>query len=173
MSLKLQRGFTLLELIVIVAIIVTIGAVAVPGLTNMAKQNGVKSDVRKLKDALFQAKMRAIELNSSVTIAFDCYESDYMAFTDEAESCEYASSTDDILLKGNFEYSDYDANQSDDGLTFVNNDNGHPAFRWDGRGYTHGATGGFGAGTAYLSGSGAKYKVIVSSTGNIRIEGYQ
>jgi prepilin-type N-terminal cleavage/methylation domain-containing protein len=171
-DLNLQRGFTLLELIVIVAIITILGAVAVPALSNMAKRDGVKSDVRKLKDAFFQAKMKAIELNSSVTMAFDCYGGDYIAFVDETESCKYDPSTDDILLEGNFEYSNYDVNKSDDGLTFVSNDNGYPAFRWGSRGYTHGASGGFGAGTAYVSGSGAKYKVVVSSTGNIRIESY-
>jgi type IV fimbrial biogenesis protein FimT len=172
MTLRLQRGFTLLELIVIIAITAVLGAVAIPGLSTIAKQNGVKADVRKLKDTLFQAKMKAIELNSSVSMVFDCYGWDYIAFVDDENSCEYDPTTDDILFQGNFEYSDYDANQSDDGLTFVNNDDEYPAFRWGPKGYTHGASGGFGAGTAYVSGAGARFKVVVSSTGNIRIESY-
>lgn len=173
MQLRLQTGFTLLELIVVVAIFALVGAVAVPALSNMARRDGVKSDVRNLKEAFSQSKMKAIELNRSVSMAFDCYGRDYMAFVDETHNCEYDAGTDVVLLEGRLKYSSFDAGKSDDGLTFVDNDNGYPAFRWDGRGYTHGASGGFGAGTAYLSGSGAKYKVVVSSTGNIRIEPYQ
>ena len=170
---KYQEGFTLLELLIVIAILLVGTSIALPSIMDMGRRDGVKSDARDLRNVFFRTRMEAIKLNQSVTVIFNHEGCDYMAFVDENDSCEFDAEDETIICNGNFSYSELDNTQAGgDGLSFVNNDNDIPALRWDSKGYTHNNGNGFGAGTAYLGGAGIHYRVIVSKTGNIRISTY-
>lgn len=171
--MKLEKnGFTAFELIIVIAISLIGVSIAIPGITEIGKRDAIRSEARDLKNTFFHSRMEAVKRNRSVTVAFNCDGYDYIAFIDNNHSCEYDFG-DEILYRQNFTYSSFDNNKAGgDGLSFIVNDNGQPALRWDSKGIPNRNGAGFGAGTAYLSGSKTHLKVIVSKTGNIRIASY-
>jgi len=171
---KQNLGFTVLELLIVIAILLIGTSIALPSITKMGQRAGVKSDARDLKNVLFRARMEAVKLNKSVSVIFNHAGCDYMAFVDENDSCEYDGvDGEKIICQGNLSYAALDDNEGGgDGLTFVANDDGEPALRWDSKGLPYRNGAGFAAGTAYLYGGGAQYRVIMSKTGNVRISTY-
>ncbi len=167
-----KNGFTVLELLIVIAILLIGASIAVPSILEIGKRDGIRSDARDLKNIFFRSRMEAVKLNRSVTVAFNCDGHDYIAFIDNDNSCEYDLG-DEILYQQNLSYSSFDNNEAGgDGLSFIANDHGFPALRWDAKGIPNRNGAGFGAGTAYLAGAEAHYRVIVSKTGNIRITTY-
>jgi|LGOV01.1.fsa_nt_gb prepilin-type N-terminal cleavage/methylation domain-containing protein len=167
-----KNGFTVLELLIVIAILLIGASIAIPSILEMGKRDGIRSDARDLKNIFFRTRMEAVKLNRSVTVAFNCGGNDYIAFIDTDHSCEYDLG-DEVLYRQNLSYCSFDNSKAGgDGLSFIANDNGLPALRWDSKGIPNRNGAGFGAGTAYLMGEEAHYKVIVSKTGNIRITTY-
>ncbi len=168
-----QKGFTLLELITAISLIAIGTAIALPSLLAAGESSGIKSDARDLKNTFALCRMEAIKRNCSVTLLFNKNGYDYMGFIDTDNSCEFDPAKEVILRQNSFSHAVFDVNKSDgDGLTFIENDNGHPCLRWDSRGLPHRNGTGFGAGTAYLQNTTNRYCVIVSKTGVIRISLY-
>jgi prepilin-type N-terminal cleavage/methylation domain-containing protein len=168
-----NSGFTIIELLVVITILLIGTSTALPNLRSIGQNNGVKSDARDLKNTFFTTRMEAIKRNRSVTIVFNHKGHDYTAFVDENNSCELDAGIDSVICNGSFSCCSLDNSQGgDDGLSFVANDDDEPALRWDNKGYPHNNGGGFGAGTAYLAREDARYCVIVSKTGNVRIKSY-
>ena len=169
-----KSGFTLLELLIALSLAVICTAIALPPLKDLASANKLKSETRDLKNLLVRCRLEAIRLNQSVTLIFNDGSDRVVAFNDKNNSCERDSSLEVVLWQKKFSTAIFDTEKSDgDGLTFSNNDNGYPCIRWDARGLPHCNSGGFGAGTAYLCTKNHHYCVIVSKSGNIRIDTYQ
>jgi type IV fimbrial biogenesis protein FimT len=94
-----ERGVTLLELLVAVAVAAILATVAIPDLTSMIRHNRAITSVNSLLHALILARYSAIERNRYVTV---CRSSDGRHCTD-------------------------DANWEDGWLIFVNLDRDYPA----------------------------------------------
>ena len=77
-----QAGFTLAELIVVIAVIVAAAAVAVPAYLGWLPDIRLKSMVRHLKSDLALARQRAIRENGQVAVIFDIPNNRYTIFVD-------------------------------------------------------------------------------------------
>ncbi|MBD1399405.1 GspH/FimT family pseudopilin [Pelobacter sp. M08fum] len=66
-----QRGFTLIEIIIAMAIFAILAAIAVPNFNVWRQNSQLRSDVRLILGALQQARVEAITRNQPVTITFD------------------------------------------------------------------------------------------------------
>jgi prepilin-type N-terminal cleavage/methylation domain-containing protein len=67
-----ERGFTLMEMIVVVALIATLGAVALPVLSESTNRNAVWTASEQIGGQIRQARLKAITRNQNFRVAFDC-----------------------------------------------------------------------------------------------------
>ncbi len=63
-----QRGFTIVEIITVMAIAAILGTVAVPGLTGWIRNSQVRSATFEMRAALIRARSEAITRNTSVQL---------------------------------------------------------------------------------------------------------
>lgn len=63
-----DKGFTLLEIIIVIAVFAIGAAIAMPAIMQMGKRDEVKSTARQIKDEMARAKVNAIENNSPVAV---------------------------------------------------------------------------------------------------------
>lgn len=65
---KRQRGFTLIEVMVVVAIVAVIAAIATPNWQALQARNAVRSMVNDYVASLYLARSEAVRLNTPVTV---------------------------------------------------------------------------------------------------------
>jgi prepilin-type N-terminal cleavage/methylation domain-containing protein len=136
-----NKGFTLIETLVVVAILAIGLAIAVPYFREMGLRNASKAQVRALKDALAKARMDAVERNESLTATISAT-NNRCTVTDTGGATISTTDFDDVQLS-----------VSPNPLAIV----------WDTKGMTSNA---FSIG---VSGNGVTYNLIVSAAGNIQI----
>ena len=67
-----ERGFTLMEMVVVVALIATLGAIALPVLTESTNRNSVWTASEQIGSQIRQARLKAITRNRNFRVDFDC-----------------------------------------------------------------------------------------------------
>jgi len=67
-----ERGFTLFELVVVVAMIATLSAIALPVLTESTNRNAVWTASEQIGSQIRQARLKAITRNQNFRVQFDC-----------------------------------------------------------------------------------------------------
>jgi prepilin-type N-terminal cleavage/methylation domain-containing protein len=67
-SLRRSRGYTLVEIMVVLAIMAALSLVAVPWFLRISQRNALKSAARELAITLAGARMTAVKLNAPVNI---------------------------------------------------------------------------------------------------------
>jgi Tfp pilus assembly protein FimT len=129
-------------LLVVIAIFVIGLAVALPSLMNVGRRNVVKNHARKIKDALYAARMTAVELNEVVSVQINKDLDNYVTTV---------VSSGRVLDRYTFENTDIDININP---SIVN---------WNSRGMTNNNC------TISVQNQFDNFDVVVSSAGNVRI----
>lgn len=66
------RGFTLFELLVVMALIGVISAIAIPTLSESSNRNAVWSASEQIGSQIRQARLKAVTRNTPFRVVFDC-----------------------------------------------------------------------------------------------------
>ena len=164
-KMKNSKGFTLVEVLIVVAIFAIGAAIAIPNIMDMGKRSSVRSAARQLKDQMAKARFIAIEQNKPVLIAFnpfvngECNGYQIVQDTNGDSEIDAGESKTTVSLSG--------ASITANNLT--TNTAGVQIIQWDTRGLPRQKNGAFTAGTISFSGAGSQIDVVLSSAGNIRI----
>jgi len=171
LMMRSEEGFTLVELIIVIALISVVSAIAVPNIVVMRQNAELRGAARDLISNIQLTKITAIERNKYCAITFNTSPAGYTVYVDANENLQYDGPPDDepvkSVLLSDYGTTSYDSSQGGgDGLTFSNPSNAI-AFAPDG---LPKSLSGFGAGTVSLKNDQNKTtSVVVSSAGNIRI----
>jgi type IV fimbrial biogenesis protein FimT len=151
-----NNGFTLLELMIVIAIAGVLAGVLTPSFLEWRDRSKVQGDATELRAAFESAKLRAIKHNTNVVVTFPDATS-YSVYIDtnqngvrDADEDQIANRTlaPGVTITGN---------------TFVGND-----MAFNQRGMANGPNS---TGTITMtSAGGARYSVVVSSFGRVRLE---
>jgi len=165
MRLPNNKGFTLIEVLIVIAIFAIGAAIAIPSIMDMGRRDQVKAEARQLKDQLAKARVAALELNTPMVVVFDKIvagvSNGYQIVQDANGDCEAdagESATRITLSKSSITTND-----------FSQNDAGNPMVQWDARGYPKRKDGTLASGTVSIDGAGTQYNVVLSLAGNISI----
>ena len=66
------RGFSLVEVILVVAVIATVGAMVVPAITSSSRQMRLSAVARQVERELQTARMKAVRSNRPMRVRFNC-----------------------------------------------------------------------------------------------------
>ena len=180
--MKKSAGFTLVELMIFIAIVAILSAVAIPNIIGWLSNYRLRSAVNDLLSNMQLAKVTAIKTNSNCTVTFNqpvtidgiTSTYDYVVYEDSDNDLEYDAGEkilDRVKLSDYKDVSFNTAQGGGDGLTFANNDEARPSIAFRSNGLSRSNSGGFGAGTAFLKNTkGKTVSIVVSSAGNIRIQ---
>ncbi|MBI5591874.1 MAG: GspH/FimT family pseudopilin [Deltaproteobacteria bacterium] len=89
--MRKDKGFTLLETMVVIAIVGIVSAVAIPNYMSWVSDNRMKAAVRDLKSNMNMAKLRAIRENATVAVVFRIATNSYEIFVDNGAGGGIAS----------------------------------------------------------------------------------
>src|SRR4029078_9360725 len=66
------RGFTLLELMLVVAVLAVISSMAIPAVLNTTRQIKLSANARAVERELQVARMKAVKSNRAIRVHFHC-----------------------------------------------------------------------------------------------------
>lgn len=161
-------GFTLLELMIVIAIIAIVSSFAIAGLNTLIPRAEVKSAANKMRSDLFRARLEAVKRNAESLVVFE--ESSggsgggFIACIDHDDDdvCDKEKG-DTIISRLNFDSDDY---RSAELSSTTLSDN---RLRFNARGMPADTTGGT-MNINLVGDANYSVSVVVSSTGRIRIE---
>ena len=155
-----EAGFTLIEVMIVVAIISVLAALAFPGLSDLIARNRTKAAARELRGYLQKAKFEAIKQNRDCLVVFT-----QASGTDKGLCVTCISSDDDCTDAGDqiisqLNFKDYKSVELSTNFTGGN-------FKFNSRGIPNKG------GTSVIKNTaeaGYSFDVIVSPSGRVRIE---
>ena len=154
-----QKGVTLIEILVCLAILAILSAIAYPPLRSWYQRAGFRSEISSLVGCLHMAKMEAVKTNSYVVI--EAHPTGYSVFVDNSSGPGEAG--DWIRQAGEREIVN---NRLRNGLTLATRFH-HPADKVR----FHGSRPGISAGRFILTDiDGRRMDVILDTIGRIRVE---
>lgn len=167
-SCKRYRGFTLIELMVTVAIGVTLMVVAAPSFIQMKKNSALSDAVSNFIVATATAKSAALSSGKNTflvaNVAAQGWQSGWFVYRDNNWNAQYDAGTDDVLLT-------HDAISSDILITAPNSTAlSENYLMFDGSGFPRKKTGGIGNpnGTLVLATDNRSSSVVVDTAGRVR-----
>lgn len=168
--LRRENGFSLIELLVVIAIIAIGSAFSVPMLKDFSARYRLRGAARDVASVLQLVRLEAVKRKVNCTVVFSQSVNgetfDYVAFVDSDEDWVYDSG-ETVLSSVNFPDT---VSVGAGGVTFIDNAQSRPAVAFNPKGFPRG-DGGVGSGTVNLKNNiGGGKKVIVASSGRIRIE---
>lgn len=163
-----NKGFTLVEILIVVAIFAIGSAIAIPSLMQMGRKDALKTDARQIKDTLARARMEAIRRNAPVIVEFRQPSNDYVAFIDNGTSSNTFDSADNLIQQNTLKSSTFDVSENGgDGIDIGSGN----SIVWDTKGMSTDIGGGMSNGSIYLiNNDGVSFEILINQLGNIRIE---
>jgi len=154
-------GYTLLELLIVIAIFAIGAAIAIPNISQIGQRNKIKLETRQLKEQLAKARATAIETNGRVVVIFDTKGYDIVRETvsknctlDAGENCIHITMSDATITAN----------------SLPKNSDGKHILQWDERGYPRDSTNSvINTGTLTINGNNLTFKITISPAGNIYI----
>lgn len=99
--MKTNRGFTLMEIMVVIGIIAILATIAVPNIAGWRTKQRFAAAVSDVHEAIRVARSSAIKNNANVVIQFQLPRSFRVCFDDDKDGCQDAD--DRTILSGNFQ----------------------------------------------------------------------
>jgi len=111
-----RRGFTLIEIMVVVAIMGLIMAMGLPSILSAIKKDGMRKAISDIQDVCYQARAQAIMQNHTVSVTFHPLPNDRSFGTDSGSGAVAGKVTSSVLPKG-VEFAMLDINLMDFGAS--------------------------------------------------------
>lgn len=99
MTRRNQDGYSMIELLVIVAIVGILLGISIPGLRSFGRSSGLKDNALQITTDLWLARQKAIATSSPHSIRFDSDQNQYIVFVDDG-GADPANSANGILDEG-------------------------------------------------------------------------
>lgn len=172
-----ENGFSLVELIIVIAIIGIAAAIAIPGFINWLPNYRLKAAVQDIYSNIQLAKLTAVQRNRNCVIVFNQTVAgtgfDYVVFVDTDGNVEFNAGEPVVAQQLLTAYPGvtFDATQGGgDGLTFVDNDDGNAAISFRPNAIPTDNNGGVANGSVFLQNTnGRTNSVVVNVAGSVSV----
>lgn len=163
--MKDDNGFTLLELLIVVALLGIVSAIAVPNFLTILPNIRLKSAAQELYANFQKAKLTAVKRNKNTAVTFSS--TGYTVFIDDDADFVYDSGTEEVVLT--VLWSEYKGVSV--GTVSFDNSTGQPCIAFRPDGLPADADGGLAEGEVPFSNStGKSLEVGVRPAGAIKVD---